>query len=392
MNKKRLISLVVVISAGLFALWKFGFARTGDPNVLHLSGNIELTEVDLSFKSSGRLGDLLVDEGAMVKRGQVLARLDSRETEHSLARERAGAESAASALAQVRTAVEYQRTSIENDLALKRADVEQAEARLKELETGSRPQEKEQSRAALADAEAQYQLARDDWERAQTLYKNEDISTAQYDQFRARFQSAGAAVKKARETLALVEEGPRAEQIQQARAALARARAAYKLSEANRIDLKRREQEVSMREADLERARRQVGVLEVQLSDRVLVAPVDGVVLSKSAEAGEVVAAGTTVLTIGDIARPWARAYIAEQDLGRVKLGMDAELRSDSFPGKDYHGKVSFISSEAEFTPKQIQTKEERVKLVYRVKIETPNPNGELKSNMPVDVFLRVGR
>ncbi len=145
-----------------------------------------------------------------------------------------------------------------------------------------------------------------------------------------------------------------------------------------------------MRSAEIERAQAQAGVLEVQLSDRVLVAPVDGVVMTRSAELGEVVAAGTTVVTLGDVARPWARVYVAERDLGRVKLGMDAEVRTDSYPDKPYRGKVAFVSAEAEFTPKQIQTQEERVKLVYRMKVETPNPDGELKSNMPVDVTLRV--
>jgi HlyD family secretion protein len=127
------------------------------------------------------------------------------------------------------------------------------------------------------------------------------------------------------------------------------------------------------------------------LNDRVLRAPVDGVVLTRSAEPGEVVAAGASVLTLGNIEKPWARVYIAEQDLGRVKLGMAAEIRTDSYRDKSYAGKVTFISAEAEFTPKQIQTQEERVKLVYRVKVETPNPSGELKSNMPVDVTMHTG-
>lgn len=388
--KRRLIPVVLIVLAGIFAAWKFGFANNHDPNVLKLSGNIELTEVDLSFKGAGRLAELLVDEGDFVKKGQVIARLDSRETEQSLARERAGVDSASSALTQLRTAIDYQRASIAGDLALRRAEVDQAAARLRELEAGSRPQELEQSRAAFAEAEVQFKLADADWQRAQALYKNEDISTAQYDQFRTKYQAAGATLKRAKESLALVQEGPRREQIDQARAALQRTKAALQLSEASQIDLKRREQEVAMREAEIERARAQAGVLEVQLNDRVLVAPVDGIVLTKSAELGEVIAAGTTILTLGDIARPWARAYIAEQDLGRVKIGMNAELSTDSYPGKTYTGRISFISSEAEFTPKQIQTQEERVKLVYRIKVETPNPQQELKSNMPVDVTIRV--
>ena len=111
-------------------------------------------------------------------------------------------------------------------------------------------------------------------------------------------------------------------------------------------------------------------------------------VLVKSAEPGEVIAAGTTIVSIGDLDHPWLRAYVGETDLGRVKLGAKVKLTTDSYPGKIYDGTVSFISSEAEFTPKQIQTKEERVKLVYRIKVDVDNANHELKNNMPVDAEI----
>jgi len=127
---------------------------------------------------------------------------------------------------------------------------------------------------------------------------------------------------------------------------------------------------------------------QAQLDDTVIVAPIDGVVLVKSAEAGEVLAAGTTIVSIGDLDHPWLRAYVGETDLGRVKLGSKVNLSTDSYPGKTYPGVVSFIASEAEFTPKQIQTKEERVKLVYRIKVDVDNTSHELKNNMPVDAEI----
>jgi HlyD family secretion protein len=115
-------------------------------------------------------------------------------------------------------------------------------------------------------------------------------------------------------------------------------------------------------------------------------------VLVKAADVGEVLAPGTSVVTVGDIEHPWLRGYIKEQDVSRVKLGAKATVTVDSGHGsKSYPGRVSFISSEAEFTPKQIQTSEERVKLVYRVKIDIDNPNGELKSNMPADAEILTG-
>ena len=140
----------------------------------------------------------------------------------------------------------------------------------------------------------------------------------------------------------------------------------------------------------MERARAQIAVLDAQLADAAALSPIDGVVLVKSAEVGEVLGAGTAFLTIGDIGSPWLRAYINEKDLGRVKLGARATVTTDSFPGKAYGGRVSFISSEAEFTPKQIQTQEERVKLVYRIKIDIQNPQHELKSNMPGDAVISI--
>lgn len=386
---KIIIPAAVIIAAGAFAAWRATHPSAG-PDLLRISGNIELTEVDLSFKTPGRLLQLAVDEGDFVKPQQVVARLDTSEIEQQRAREAAGIQSAHSAVEQLRTAIAWQAETIDGDIAMKRADLATAEARLKELLNGSRPQELESARALAAEAEAQNAQARQDWQRAQTLYKNDDISTAQYEQFRTRAQTAAAALQRAREQLALVQEGPRQEQIAQQRAIVDRARAALRLAEANRLELQRRRQELAMRQADVERARAQKGLLDVQFDDRTLLSPIPAVVLSKSAEPGEVLAGGATVITLGDLSKPWVRGYVGERDLGRVKLGMTATVTTDSFPGKQYSGRITFISSEAEFTPKQIQTQEERQKLVYRIKIEVENPNQELKDNMPVDAEIRL--
>jgi HlyD family secretion protein len=394
MSRKKIIIPVLVLGAGVgITAWKLGFGRAADPNRILLHGNIELTEVDISFKSSGRITELLVKEGDTVKQGQVIARLDVAEVRSARDRERAALDGAQSGLQQIKTGIQFQTETLARDLDVRAADLKQAEARLAELTAGSRRQEIEQARAGVEELRTQNAQAALDWQRAQRLYANDDISTAQRDSFKTRAESTAAALKRAQEVLALVEEGPRKEQIDQARAAVDRARAAVRLSAAGRIDLERRKQEQTGRQADVERARAQLAVLETQLGDRVAVAPCDGVVLTKSAEAGEVVAAGATVVTVGEIARPWVRGYIHEQDLGRVKPGMTAEVSSDSYPGKTYRGQVTFINSEAEFTPKTIQTEQERVKLVYRIKIEVANPQSELKLNMPVDaVILRNGK
>jgi HlyD family secretion protein len=206
------------------------------------------------------------------------------------------------------------------------------------------------------------------------------------------FETASAELRTAKEQLSLVLEGPRKEDIETSRAQLAQAEAAFRQAQAQRLELKRRRQEMDMRIADIGQRKADLAVINTQLSDSEAITPIDGVVLVKSAEPGEVLAAGTTVLTVGDSEHPWLRAYITEGDLGRVKLGDKARITTDSFPGKVYNGRVTFISSEAEFTPKQIQTTEERAKLMYRVKIEVANPHGELKSNMPADAEILVSQ
>jgi HlyD family secretion protein len=273
---------------------------------------------------------------------------------------------------------------------MKRAALQQAELRLTELLNGNRKEEVEQARASLVSAQATQKQAAADWERAQTLFKNDDISAQQFDQFKRAFDSANAEARRLAESLRLMEIGPRDEDIQQQRAQVAQARAAVALSEANRIDLRRKEDEVAMREADIKRAAATAGVTDTQMDERTLIAPFDGVVLTKGTELGEVLAAGASVVTVGEIDHPWVRCYVSEKDLGRVKIGQAATVTTDSYPGRKYHAKITFISSDAEFTPKQIQTEEERTKLVYRLKVEVENPNRELKSNMPADVEIQV--
>ncbi len=365
-----------------------GWWQRGPGDRIRVSGNIELTEVKIAFKVPGRLVELSVEEGAPVRNGTVLARLDAVQLQRQREREQAGLTVAESQLVQLRTSIEYLRAALSAELELRQAELKQAEARLDELLAGSRDQEIEQATAFAAEARTQNELAQKDWERAQVLFKNDDITAAQHDQYRARLEASTAALKQAEERLALVVEGPRKEQILSARAQVERGRAALKLAEAQQLEIRRREQEIETRRADIERARAQIAIIDAQLADTVIACPIDGVVLVKSAEVGEIIAAGTTIATVGNLDRPWLRAYINEQDLGRVKLGAGADVTTDSFPGKIYAGRVSFISSEAEFTPKQIQTTEERVKLVYRIKIDLENPQHELKSNMPADAEI----
>ncbi len=390
--KKKLILPIILVGAGIAGLVAFrGFQRQPDDKI-ELSGNIELTEVNIAFKTAGKLVERTVDEGDPVTKGMVIARLDRDQLLRQQERERAALAAAQMQLAQAETAVHWQQQTLHADLEQRRADLQASEAQYEQLKNGSRPQEIQDAKAAVEAAQAVYQRAKNDWERAEMLFKNDDISRAQYDQYRTQFDSALAALKQAQQRADLVLIGPRQEQIEAARAQVERFRAALKMAEANELELKRRTQEVSARRAEIERERAQIAVIDSQLEDTIAVSPIEGVVLVKAADVGEVLAPGTTVVTIGDVNHPWLRGYIGERDLGRVKLGTKARITSDSYPGKVYWGRVSFISSEAEFTPKQIQTQEERVKLVYRIKIDVENPQHELKLNMPVDAEILVGQ
>ena len=385
---KRIVLFLFVAAAAGAAIYVYRGMNRAPSNRIVVSGNIELTEVNIAFKTAGRLVERPVDEGDAVKKGQMVARLDRDQLAAQKDRETAGLAASGAQLQVARTSMEWQRATLAADIEQRRGDLAASEARLAELRNGARPQEKLDAKAAVDAAAAELERARRDWERAQTLYKNDDISTAQFDQYRNRWESATAALKSAQEREALVLAGPRQEQIEAQQAQVERARGALKMSQANAFEVKRREQDIQARQAEVSRSKASLALIDSQIGDTTVISPVDGVVLVKSADVGEILAPGTSVMTVGDIDHPWLRGYVSETDLGKVKLGATAKVTTDSYPGKIYTGRVTFISSEAEFTPKQIQTHQERVKLVYRIKIEIENPQHELKSNMPADAEI----
>ena len=391
---KKSYVIVVLLLAGVAigAVVSLKYFRAGDPSSISVSGNIELTEVNISFKVSGKLVELNVGEGSAVKKGMVLARLDQDQLLRQRERASAALDSARSQLSQLNTDVLYQKQSVESGINEKQAELNEAQSNLRDLLAGSRAQEVKAATAAADQARADYEMTKRDWERVQSLHRYDDISASQYDQYKNRYETAQAALQAAEQRLGLVKEGPRPESIVAARAMVARAEASLKLAEAAKLLLKEKEQEVQTRNAEIEKSKAELALIDTQLQDPIAASPIDGVVLTKAAEVGEVLAPGTTILSEGDLDHPWLRAYINESDLGRIKLGNKVSVTTDSFPGKVYWGRVSFISDKAEFTPKQIQTEEERVKLVYRIKIDIANPAHELKSNMPADAQILLNQ
>ncbi|OFW33736.1 MAG: hypothetical protein A3J28_12770, partial [Acidobacteria bacterium RIFCSPLOWO2_12_FULL_60_22] len=272
------------------------------------------------------------------------------------------------------------------EIAQAEAAARRAKSQLDELLAGSRPQEVSVAEAATQQAKADTTHWQAEYERFRQLHEEGVVAIQQLDQVRANFAMAQARQRAAEEQWKLVREGPRREQIEQAREAAKEASERYALVKAGP-----RKETIAQARARLEQARQGLALAETRLSFATVASPLSGVVLSKNIEPGEYVTAGTPVVTVGELANVWLRAYINETDLGRVKVGQPVRVTTDTDPNKIYEGRVSFLSSQAEFTPRNVQTEKERVKLVYRVKIEIPNPQMELKPGMPADAEIGVG-
>lgn len=298
-----------------------------DAQKITLTGTIEATTVAASFKVAGRLQERLVDEGQKVKAGQIIARLE--------------------------------RDELQDEQRLRVADQQAAQAALADLQAGSRKEEIAAAAATLTRLQTEARRTDQDAQRAESLFKKEVIARNELDTARASRDAAAAAVREGEERLKLVKIGPRPDAVKQARARLDAAAAARSLA-------------------------------DTRLSQAVLTAPVGGTVLAKHAEPGELLAVGSPVVTITQLNDVWVRAYLPETRLGAVKLGQKVAVTSDTWKGRTYQGVVSFIASEAEFTPRNVQTEAERVKLVYRIKVSVANPQQELKPGMPVDLVIAL--
>jgi HlyD family secretion protein len=300
-------------------------ANQAADTTLRISGNIEAHESVVSFKVQGRIVELPAQEGQYVKQGDLLARLDN--------------------------------DDYRQQVSMDEATVGTREAELELAVAGSRVQEIQAAKQALIDARADLDLKRTEFRRRQALLAEQGVSREDLDNAASNLKRAQATYERIKQTYDQIVEGTRKEEIAVRRANLALAREALQMS-------------------------------RVKLAYTVLSAPVSGVVLVRQTELGEVVSAGTPVVTIADIDHLWVRGYLNEPDLGRVRWGQSATVHTDTYPDKAYQGRVSFISSQAEFTPKSVETHKERVTLVYRIKIDLDNPNHELKPGMPADAVI----
>jgi len=379
-KKKRLLivlPLALAIGGGIYGYRSI--QGSADPHRLRVSGNIEVTDVEVSFRTPGWMESRLVSEGDIVHADAPVARLDRREFDHEAAIRKAEVEAVEAKLA------ELEAGSRPEEIAQAEAAVAKAKAFVKELETGSRPQEVLAAQATVNGTAAEVVRLETDYRRYKRLWEESAIPARQFDQAQSAYTVAGSHLAEAQERLELVKEGPRAEDIAQAKAALSEAEARLELAKNGP-----RQETIQQARAHVQETKQVLALAETRQGYAEIHAPISGIILADHIEPGEYVTSGTPVVTVGDLEHVWLRAFIDESDLGRVKIGQSVSVYTDSFPGKAYSGRISFISSEAEFTPKSIQTEKERVKLVYRIKIDVDNLGMELKPGMPADAVIEL--
>jgi HlyD family secretion protein len=318
---------IIWAGAVMFAVISLNCRNQDNPEVISASGTIEAVEVNVASKTAGQVDRLMVEEGARVQSGDILAAIDS--------------------------------TSLEIQLRQAEAGVALADAQLELLLKGARIEDIRQAEGALRQAEANLKLAEDEHTRIENLFAKQSATAQQKDNTETRLAVAKAQHEVAKQALQKLERFARPEEIKQARARLEQAAAGRDL-------------------------------LKKTIADSTIISPTSGIITHKAVEQGEYVGPGMTLLTVADLANVRLEIFVPELELGKIRLGQSADVTIDSYPGRAFRGEVIFISPQAEFTPKNIQTREERVKLVYRVKIGIPNPENILKPGMPADAEINL--
>jgi HlyD family secretion protein len=332
---------------------------------------------------------VLADEGQRVERDQVLAVLDQNEFMARQAQAEANLQAARKSLKQLETVLALNRQLLPTEVQRARAAVTALEAQLAEAESGYRSQEIRQAQLAVEETRIAKETARKDQARVEALFKRGVVAERDKDAADLRYASAVKAHGQAVEAYRLLKEGFRSEDIDSARAKLAEGRAALQLAVQNLKRIEVAEREVETARAHAKAAAAALRLADIQLGYTELRSPVNGYLVSRNVEPGEVVTAGQEVLSLADLSSVDLKVYVGETEIGKVKPGQRADVKIDTFPDKVYQGRVAYISPEGEFTPKIIQTHKERVKLVYLVKIAIDNPNLELKTGMPADAWFR---
>jgi membrane fusion protein YbhG len=325
MKRAILIFLLAAIATAAYFLYPKWFAKRRVATELKLSGNIEAHESLVSFKVPGRIIGLPIEEGQAVQTGELLARLDDND--------------------------------YRQEVAIDEANVGVRDSQLTLALAGTRSQDIDAAHQSVLEAKADLAQKQTDLSRYDALFRKDEIPAQMRDQAQTNVDRAQANYERQTQVYEKLLAGTRKEEIAVARASLRQAQQTLQMA-------------------------------RIKLGYTILAAPFTGVILVREAELGEVALPGAPVVTLADLDHVWVRVYIPETDLGRIHRGEEVTVRTDTYPGKRYHGRISFISSSAEFTPKSVQTEKERVTLVYRVKVDLDNRDHELNPGMPADVYV----
>ena len=336
MKKKIIIMVFVALLIGVGLLVYLGQKNNREKGLFY-SGIIEATQANLSFQVPGRVAQVNVQEGQSVTKDQIIAELDRAEFESRYVQAKANLDRAQKTKQQLGTVLDISRKTLPSEVARATANVKSVKDTLK-------------------DAEKNYK-------RFEDLFRN------------------GVITEKERDTMKL--------NYDVAKSRLAESESVLKLAQGNLTRIDAAKQDIEVATAQINSISASLNQASIQLAYTQLKSPIDGIITSRNIEPGETVNSGREVLTVSDLSRVDLKIFVDETEIGKVKPGQKVDVKVDTFPGKTYTGTVSFISPEGEFTPKIIQTKKERVKLVYLVKVSIANPNFELKSGMPADAWLR---
>ncbi len=309
------------------ALFLDGCGNSNKSDRIEASGNIESTNVTVSSKVNGEIEKILFDEGQMVKAGDTVMIID------------------------------HKTLQIQLDQA--EASVDAAKAQLVLLKKGARKEDISQAEEAVNQAQVNFDLAKKDKDRMDKLFEAKSISQYQYDNATAKYELTRAQLQSANENLTKLKNFARPEEIQQA-------------------------------EANLNKQIAAANLIRKGITDSYVQSPINGFIVDKYFEKGETVTQMSSLFKVADLSEVDLKIYVSEEELGRIKLGQTADISIDAYPNNNYKGKVIYISPEAEFTPKNIQTKDERTKLVFAVKIRVANPKYELKPGMPADAVVHI--
>lgn len=385
MNRRPYLLAAALLLCGAFI--QTGCSKRPSKTIVS-TGTIEMTEIQLSARTGGTLERILVKEGQTVNVGELLAELDYRLLDNQMASAQAALDAAVirERQAKINLTMAQEQSAAQTRQAI--AQHQAASESLKRAKSGARQQELAMAQNALDQAKAQYDLAAKTWQRQLTLYNDGLIPQAQLDQATSQKLVAEAQYQTAFNNHSLIQAGAREEEIAMARSQDESALAGVDLALSNKRLVQLRKDEIELSSAATRQAHASLTLLHTQRSYCQIKAPTAGIIANQHAQTGENVAAGANIFTLLDTERPWLKVYLSLTQVQRVRIGDRVQVILDAFPNQTFTGHVIQIANQAEFTPRNFQTKEERVKQVFAVKIGLNNSSGLLKAGMPADAEI----